>query len=73
MAAKPKVTKLRIQIPRGMKIEDVIDKLEVSFEPATGAAAPHINSNFCCVDAAVAGPFSTVSESDGGGGGDDSA
>ena len=68
MAGKTKVTKLRVQIPRGMKVEDVVQKLEISFEPTQGSSA-HINTNFCCVDVAVAGPFSTISRN--GGGGDD--
>lgn len=66
MAATPKVTKLRLQIPKGMKIEDVVNRLEISFEPSTSAAAPHFNVNYCCVDAAVVGPFSSISEAPGG-------
>jgi hypothetical protein len=67
MADKPKVTKLRLQIPKGMKIEDVVNRLEISFEPAAGgAAAPHFNENYCCVDVAVAGPFSSISAAPGG-------
>jgi len=72
MAAKAKVTKLRLQIPKGMKVEDLVQKLEISFEaaeaPHTGAATARWNENYCCVDAAVVGPFSTISENGGGGG-----
>ena len=74
MPGKTKVTKLRVQIPRGMKVEDVVQKLEISFEPAQGAS-PHFNTgNYCCVDVAVAGPFASISNNGGGGGdGDDTA
>jgi hypothetical protein len=67
MAGKEKVTKLRIQIPKGMKIEDILDKLEVSFEPATGVAASRLNFGECCVDVAI-GPGGIGGDSGGGGG-----
>ena len=54
------VTKLRIQVPRGTKVEDLISKLEISFEPAPDSAA-QINTGVCCVDVSVVGPFSAVS------------
>jgi hypothetical protein len=54
------VTKIRVLVPKGKKIEEVMSKLEISFEEAADSGA-EINTRFCCVDASVVGPFSTVS------------
>lgn len=54
------VTKIRFQIPRGMKVEDVISRLEISFEEVEPTGA-EFNQDFCCADVALIGPFSTVS------------
>jgi hypothetical protein len=46
------VTRIRLQIPRGMPIEDVLSKLEISFEtvePEDQQLARHM----CCQDAVV--------------------
>jgi sulfopyruvate decarboxylase TPP-binding subunit len=46
------VTRIRLQIPRGMRIEDVLSKLEISFEtvePDDEELARHM----CCQDAVV--------------------
>ena len=59
MATAP-VTKLRIQVPRGAKVEDILSKLEISFEEAPDDGT-EINTSYCCVDVSVVGPFSTVS------------
>lgn len=63
MATAP-VTKIRIQIPQGMSVEDVLSKLEVTFETAPEGGIEW-NTNYCCVDASVVGPFSTVSANPG--------
>jgi hypothetical protein len=62
------VTKVRIQVPRGMKIEDVFSSLELSFEDAPDSGI-EFNTSYCCVDVAVAGPFSTIADNGGGSGG----
>ena len=54
------LTKIRIQVPKGVKIEDIVSNLQLSFEEVTQTGA-EFNSNHCCVDVAVVGPFSTVS------------
>lgn len=67
MANAP-VTKIRIQVPRGTKVEDILSKLEISFEQASDSGI-EFNTSYCCVDVAVAGPFSTIADNGGGGGG----
>lgn len=54
------VTKIRIQIPKGAKIEDVVSRLEITFEEAKGGGA-EFNKNICCADVSVVSPVSTVS------------
>ncbi|MBQ0772027.1 hypothetical protein [Parasphingorhabdus sp.] len=64
MAKKGPVTKIRIRVPRGMKVEDILSKLELSFEEVdTGGV--ELNSSYCCVDVAVVGPVSTISAAPG--------
>jgi hypothetical protein len=54
------VTKVRIQVPKGTKIEDLISKLEITFEQASGSGI-EFNSGHCCVDVSVVSPVSTIS------------
>ena len=54
------LTKIRVQVPPGLKIEDIVSRLELSFEQKAPTGA-EINQNYCCVDVSVVGPFSTVS------------
>jgi len=54
------LTKIRIQVPPGAKIEDIVSRLELSFEEKA-PTGQEINKNYCCVDVAVVGPFSSVS------------
>jgi hypothetical protein len=56
------VTKIRIQVPKGTKVEDLVSKLEITFEEAKGSGI-EFNSNHCCVDASIVSPVSTVSRS----------
>ncbi|WP_346622542.1 hypothetical protein [Blastococcus montanus] len=54
------VTKIRLRIPSGMKVSDVISRLEVTFEeiePTGAEIRPNLD---CCVDATVISPVSTV-------------
>lgn len=65
MADKPKksavpVTRIRIQVPKGVRVDELVSKLELSFEEVSSSGA-EINKDVCCVDVAVVGPFSTVS------------
>ena len=46
------VTRLRIQIPRGMRIEDVLNKLEINFE-AIESEGRELGRPTCCQDAVV--------------------
>jgi len=50
----------RITIPEGQTIEDIMARLELSVNEAEMVAGG-INQNYCCVDASVVSPFSTVS------------
>jgi hypothetical protein len=65
MAKKRKavpLTKVRIQIPKGASIKDVLGKLEITFEEkAASDVEGQFNENHCCVDVAVVSPVSTVS------------
>ena len=54
------VTKIRIQVPEGIKVEDLVSKLELSFEEVA-PTGEEIGMHYCCVDVAVVGPFSTIS------------
>lgn len=54
------LTKIRIQVPKGVKIEEIVSNLQLSFEEVAQSGA-EINKDYCCVDVAVVGPFSTVS------------
>ena len=54
------VTRIRLRIPKGMKIEDVMSKLEISFE-SVDPSGLEFNQNHCCVDVALVGPVSTIS------------
>ena len=58
--ASTPVTKIRIQVPKGTRVEDLISKLEITFEE-TKASGIEFNTNHCCVDASVVSPVSTVS------------
>jgi hypothetical protein len=71
-SSKP-VTKIRIQVPKGTKVEDVLKGLELTFEPAEDSAAQFNTTNFCCVDVAVVGPFATIASNGGGGDGGETA
>lgn len=54
------VTKVKILVPKGKDLKDVISKLELTFEEVE--PDPHeINQDVCCVDVAVVSPVSTVS------------
>ncbi|MEW5727966.1 MAG: hypothetical protein AB1918_09090 [Pseudomonadota bacterium] len=60
-----KVTKLRIQIPRGMKVEELVEKIEVSFE-VVEPNPNEIKVNLdCCVDATIVSPVSTIAHTGG--------
>lgn len=61
------VTKVRLRIPRGMKVEEVLAKLEISFE-SVDPTGIELNKNTCCVDVSIVSPVSTIAY--GGGGGD---
>lgn len=54
------LTKIRIQVPKGVKIEEIVSNLQLSFEEVAQDGA-EFNKDYCCVDVAVVGPFSTVS------------
>jgi hypothetical protein len=54
------LTKIRIQVPKGVKIEEIVSNLQLSFEEVAQTGA-EINKDYCCVDVSVVGPFSTVS------------
>jgi hypothetical protein len=56
------VTRIRLRIPKGMKVSDVISKLEITFEEVepTGEEIKIGGCWECCVDAAVVSPISTV-------------
>jgi hypothetical protein len=57
------VTKVRILIPKGVALSEVISKLEISFvEAKPGEVEAQFASGHCCVDAAVVSPVSTVSD-----------
>lgn len=57
---KQQVTKIKILVPKGKSVEDVLSKLELSFEQVE--PDPHeINQDVCCVDVALVSPVSTVS------------
>lgn len=56
------VTKVRLRVPEGVKIEELISKLEISYEQVEPSSA-EVNSNVCCVDVSVVSPVSTVSRS----------
>lgn len=60
--ARPKdqVTKIKILIPEGMTVEDVLKRLEITFEKSKVTGA-EINQDYCCVDVALVSPVSTVS------------
>ena len=58
------VTKIRIQIPAGAKIEDVLSKLEITFEEAGSDVEGQFNQDTCCVDVAVLSPISTIAGPD---------
>lgn len=56
------VTHVRIQIPRGTKISDVLERLEISFEEVEPAKPLEFKPDVsCCVDVAVVSPVSTIS------------
>jgi hypothetical protein len=63
------LTRIRLRVPKGVKIEDVVSELKISFEEVDTTAA-EINSNTCCVDVALVSPVSTISDTGTGGGGD---
>jgi hypothetical protein len=53
------VTHVRVRIPKGMKVSDVVSRLEISFEEIE-PTGEEIGPNFCCVDAVIVSPVSTV-------------
>lgn len=64
MADKPKpvpVTRIRIQVPKGVKVNELVSKLELSFEEVASGGA-EFNKDVCCVDVAVVGPYSTIAK-----------
>ncbi len=69
-----KVYKLRVKVPKGMKLEMVVDH-DDEMDDATADAETEsgrikVDGNYvtCCVDGAVVSPFSTVSYTGGPGG-----
>jgi len=50
------VTRLRLQIPRGLRAEDVLSKIEISFETieASGEELTEDIASRCCQDCIVA-------------------
>lgn len=62
-AGKP-VTTPRVSVPEGETIEDIMARLEISIKE-TELVVGGWNTNYCCVDASVVSPFSTVSHSPG--------
>lgn len=59
------VTKVRILIPPGASLQDIMGKLEISFQKAEPADVEgQFNQNTCCVDVAVVSPVSTVNVTD---------
>jgi hypothetical protein len=52
------VTKIRIQVPKGTKVQDLISKLEISFEEAKSGGIEFTKGE-CCVDVAIVSPAST--------------
>ena len=55
------VTKIRLRIPSGMKVGEVISRLEITFEDVEPTGAEIRPDLSCCVDATVISPVSTVS------------
>lgn len=55
------VTRIRLRIPAGMKVSDVISRLEVTFEEEEPTGAEIRPDLSCCVDATIVSPVSTVS------------
>lgn len=57
------ITKVRILIPKGMKVEDVIKNLQITFESVEPDPKEIKGDLSCCVDVAVVSPVSTVNVS----------
>jgi mannose/fructose/N-acetylgalactosamine-specific phosphotransferase system component IID len=53
------ITKIKFLIPKGMKIEEIIQNLQISFEEKE-ETGEEFNQNVCCVDVALVSPVSTI-------------
>jgi hypothetical protein len=56
------VTRIRLRIPKGMKVSDVISKLEITFEEVEpiGAEIKITDMDMCCVDIPIVSPVSST-------------
>lgn len=61
LADRDQITKIKFLIPQGTKVEDILAKLELTFEEVPPDATT-FNENVCCVDVALVSPVSTVNQ-----------